>query len=246
MLKREDLRIVPLSDYTEKIEKGEVFSVVRYGDGEWFSILQCSRRPCNSDHHRYYKALGEELAVLLHGPQKYDFGFGPVTFKSIGGNRVPKYLAEQKIERDWICASIFARAAIQRKVLPFLQALQKKPLVFVGPDRIRPAAKLLKATHFVPVPLVNAYTELHRVAEQTLQALEQTPKPAVCSIAMGIPAALLVEKIHQRFGDEVWGLDIGSIYEPLVGVAVRAYHRELLQKYPGYIRSLKEELAKAP
>lgn len=244
MLTREDLRIVPLSEYVDRIEKGDVFSVVRYGDGEWFSILQCHRRPHNTDRHPFNKELGRKLAELLKGPQKYDFGFGPVTFRAIPGDRVPRYLEENKIERDWICASIFAQAAMERKVLPFLRALKQRPLVFVGPPRLRPVATMLRANHFVTVPLVNCYQALPDITRRVLQAIQKTPKPAVCSISAGIPAALLVDAIHRRFAKKVWALDIGSLYEPLVGVAVRQYHRDLLQYHPAYVRQLKEELAR--
>jgi hypothetical protein len=224
-----DYREVPLEWFVQRVRAREPLTLTRWGDGEWSCVIPglAGSRPTNSDGHRFFAELGEELRGLLLARPAYLLGMAPHVLSSFG-EQIGSFLAEHELEElDWIDARPFHRASIRGELEPFVHALARGPLIVVGPAHLRALAQALGAAAFIEVPARDCYLQLDRIHAVCEQALRGMPAGTFLSVSAGMPANVLIHRLHDTFGDRHLLVDIGSLWDPYVGVLSRNYMRKL-------------------
>jgi hypothetical protein len=222
-------RDVSSESFLGRVREREPITLTRWGDGEWSCVIPelAGTRPHNSDGHRFFPELGAELRGLLLARPAYMLGMAPHVLSSFG-ERIGAFLAEHELhDLDWVDARPFHRASMDGKLDPFIHTLSQTPLLVVGPSHLEAVARTLRATAFVEVPAENCYLQLDRIHAECERILLGMPPRTFVSISAGMPANLLVDRLHRTFDEQHLLVDIGSLWDPYAGVLSRNYMKRL-------------------
>lgn len=208
-----------------KLESGEPYTFVRYGDGEWNGMIWTNRgsgggRTKNGDGHTLRnKELRELLRKSVKQPPN-DSNY----YRSLwlDGRGVPKErLAREHADRlfpgvTWYNALAIHFANIEGRNYPYFRAMrnQQRPVVVIGPEHLRGIAKrgCFNYDGFVTVPYRKAFFERERIVEQALEY----PPNTLYSIHAGPPSPVIAWEIWKERGDTCCALDLGSILDGYV------------------------------
>jgi hypothetical protein len=214
-----------LQFYVDRIERKEVYTFSRWGDGEWRAALQRSKS-ANCDRHRFFPDMNIALADILKSNPPYEMGIQRLALKCYGSS-IRQFIQDHCSKINWYEADVFHKASMRGQAQPLFQVLKKTPLMMVGPDYLKKAKVWLQFEKFVSVPLVNCYRQLDRIYNQTLKMASDMPKPFVLSISASMPAEILIHRLYPHLKDSAFIIDFGSLYDPYVGRNTRQYHKDM-------------------
>ncbi len=214
--------------YTEKLRGGEPFSLSRWGDGEWNSLLGlCPEQEANADGHRYFPAMGRQLAEVLKDSPSYCVGMQRLSMRLMG-DRIEEWLTQNGVGLCWHDADAFHKASNQGEIDRVFDAFRKAGnLIVVGPEHLRKLDQYVDYQQFVEVPARNCFLHIEDIQDRILKAYASAGKPAVISISAGMPANLFVHHLFPRIGHDAFLLDMGSVWDPYCGVCSRSGHHKL-------------------
>lgn len=200
------------------------FSFARYGDGEWKAILGDSGQNC--DGHKYFPDLGLQLASIVKSQPEYYMGMQKLA-KRLLGRRIDSFIGDTKIE--WINADLFHHASDKGRLKPFFKIFSASPVVVVGPQHLRGLDKYFAVEHFVQVPQKNCWLEFETTLQQVSQILGDKKYHVVlfCSSMM---SNVLIDRLYKKNGPHATLLDMGSVFDPYVGLKSRSYHQKILNE----------------
>lgn len=215
-----EIKKYPIEYYMDKIKNNEHFKFSRYGDAEWMFYFK--KGHANSDaidgckivrnETDYNESISSLLAETIDNPKESNSYFYALQNMSLRvfGNRIPKL--------NWHNADVFHYASIRNELLPFLQLLREKNLVFIGGQYLRNIETLLPYNHFIEVPEKNCYVEKDRI----LRDIRDYGKPAIYIFQCSVLSSILIYELDIP---ESTLLDLGSLLDPLVGRLNRSYHK---------------------
>ena len=211
-----------LKFYVDKINAGERFSFVRYGNGEWDCILGLYHKT-RSGSQKFTPDLRKALAASLtqHRTGEYYRALQSASFlKRIG--ILPKaeaWLAENKLRIPWHDGEVFTKASMKGQFHPLITALKKQRVVVVGPKWL---SSLPFASVFVPVASHNCWSQIEGIKAQL-----RNVQNAVVSFSAGPATKVLIHYLQPIIGNSCWLIDFGSIWDPYCGVKSRRYHQRM-------------------
>lgn len=221
-----EVRDLGLPYYVDRITNGEVFSFVRYGDGEWSAaILHNRARTGTGSHSLTIPEMVRDLQRSLRGIYQADNYFvatrpnavaqHPLIERWLGGN-TPK-------GTQWNECRIFCRASMKSALNPFITALRNLeiPLIFVGPAWLRGLKKIFPKARFIEVPTLDCYFAKDVINLQ----VRKMPHPAFVSFSAGPTAKILIYELFPILGNRSFLVDLGSLWDVYVGRYTRGYHR---------------------
>jgi hypothetical protein len=212
----------PLSWFVDRINSGEPTTFSRWGDGEWHSVFGRTKGK-NCDGHDYFPKLGKGLRDVLKSRPSYVLGLQGLAVRLWPG-RIEGWLAATRLaDLDWIDADVFHNASRKGELEPLLVAIRARPLVFVGPPHLSRLNKFLGYRTFITVPPRNSFVVWPRLAHDIMAAADSLPAGSVISISAGMPAKLIVDKLHARYKQRHQVIDFGSVWDYYAGVASRRY-----------------------
>jgi len=208
-----------LKFYADKLSKGEPFSFIRYGNGEWDCIMNLYHRT-RSGSQKFTpdlrKALKDSLVKKRAGPY-YLALQSPDFLKRVKLlPKLEKWLKNNAPGRDWYNGEVFARASRHGQMFPLVSAMKQHRVVVVGPPWLM---KLPFASVFVPITKRNCWTNVDAIEKQ-LRDL----KGVVISFSAGPATKVLIHRLHPIIGKHSWLIDFGSVWDPYCGVKSRHYH----------------------
>jgi hypothetical protein len=209
-----------LAELQQWLATDQPFCHLRYGDGEFNSILGTRGR--NSDQHEFFgRTLGKRLLQVLIDAARWR-GAGLVRIGGWWDDRFVDLLEQHDLRHTvpWCSAGALYYGIEDLSVLQFLHALREspRPKVLVGSRRISRAARWLGAKH-VPVPLVNCWLRYGQTLEHCLASgNEQT----LFIFSAGMMSCVLGWELWQRW-PESQQIDVGHIFDACLGYRVRAY-----------------------
>jgi len=206
-----------LQFYIDKIKKNEHFSFVRYGDGEWFTILGGKKGQIVKNETDYNHKAGIELKKTIDEPKDYYYG--------IQGYSLKRFKIQK---RNWHDADVFHHASIAGKLFPLIKAMREKPVVFIGANYLRAIDKVIPYDHFIEIPDKNCYEEKDRI----LKEIRDYGKPAIYSFSASILSCILIYELDIK---DSWLIDFGSLWDLFVKptrgyqlkMSVQAYYKNL-------------------
>lgn len=146
------------------VESKTPFVYVRYGDGEFNSMIGSNRK--NSDGHRYFPdSMGVELKRVLTEVRDWT-SEGIIRIGGWWDDRHDAFVDSNNLRYTvpWCSPAIFYYEILSLRALWFMAAVRdfEGPKVLVGNEGIRAAAKTFNA-EFVEIPALNCWLEYDRI-----------------------------------------------------------------------------------
>lgn len=198
--------------YVDKFNKGETFSVARYGDGE----LMCmeGRQGGNSQGCQYTPELRQDLLKSLE-PKAGLIHLVSSTMLIEDQKTFEKYK-----NGEWGDTEVFPEALKSGELKKYFDAIRKYKIVIISSKEKR--ALPIPYDHFIETPYCNTYFEKQRIINEVLAYGE----PAVYLFSCGISAGVITNELHGKIKG-AWFIDFGHIVDAFIGVMSRGYLEEL-------------------
>lgn len=222
---------LPYSELLSKLRAGPL-TWYRWGDGEWRALAGDVGSNCDA-HPR--QPAGRDLAKVMTARPPGLHGMQPLarrimTPKIVGVlTRLWKGWAPKK--PYWIggelCAGLYW-VTLRPEFQEFIDLLNEGPVVIVGPARHAGLSKYLDMRRHVVAAEKNCYAKKTDVIARVADALSGFKRRATLCVSFSMGANVIVHELAKMgLGKKHHLLNVGSIWEPLVGHANRVYHRGL-------------------
>lgn len=213
------IRVKPLylSQYIEWMETQPGFSFARISDGGFFCIL--GRKGVNCDGAAYSREQADALIAMMKD-ETITHGITSIAFTA---TKAAYWLVEKQLQVDWYDADVLNKASDMGTLLPFIQCLRKRKSIVVG------ASHLGNLTGFPIVSFVEchptaAFEEVDILQDEICYRIEkENPDCVLLSAGQGA-SPTLVSRLHALY-PKINFLDIGSLWDPYVGVLSRSGHK---------------------
>ena len=227
---------LPLSWYRERIERGEPFSSLLYGDGEFRVLLtECTGRRFTQYQELVTPGLEMELwnsllnpdANIVRGTDAHLLEWWTYKGQDIQvikdiGERINCALEKRKVHVDWVNGVIWDTAVRSGQLGSFLRCLKGKKVTLVGNPALLHVPFLSLVQSFVPVPESNAAAHLDE-----LENLVSHCGEGIYLLCMGLGAIPLIMRLRRRCMAATY-LDLGSTFDVFVGLGKhRGWRQEL-------------------
>ena len=244
---RKELLEKNLKLYSDKIERKENFTHVKYGDGE--IICMARRGGKNCDQHDLSIELGnkllESLVYLSQNPDVYfpDWYFSnpPINtnddinlsfFNSLKNHYKLNLNSIQPFELIMMGWSNMEYDFLFK----FLQKIKKseRKKIYVGPDRLRGINDVLGIDKYIEIPLINAFNNFEEILRDILVEIEED---SIILLSVGPMSPYLIYKILKT-KPSVTLLDIGSGFDSLFVGQTRGENQATTEIAKKYIENL--------
>ena len=219
--------------YVDKLDCGEPFTFVRYGDADWNTVVEYHPRIvlCDVIHSLDLPGLREGMIQsIAEAPDTSSYILATRTgVKKPGTVEYFAFLqwlyAHRLGKIQWHDCNVFALAARDGELRPFVQAIRGLDVqrVVVGPEWLRPITQLFPVERFVSIPEVDCWLDRERIMAECLDV----PGPAFYSLSAGVAAKSLAWQLYHERGEDSWILDLGSLWDVFMGVKSRSYHNSM-------------------
>lgn len=207
----------------EHLNKGENFSISRFGDGEWNCIL--GKRGKNCDGHTYFKDLGRRLSKVLRDNRGYYLGLQNHAYKDENFHDfINEYIIDYSI--DFVDSDFLHRASIKDELELFFDALKGKDIVLVAPQRHKNLDKIEVREHII-IPDIDCWNSYVDVLKKLLPVVKENTVVLYCASMM---SNVLIDDLFMTKNGTITQIDCGSVFEPYIGVRNRSYHKTILQR----------------
>lgn len=206
-------------------DSSKPFAFSRWGDGEWRAVSGLCKNQANCDGHRYFASMGNELRAVLTSRPVYRLGMQPLAAQ-VFGQYIVGFLKKHNLsDMSWYDGDVFHKGSIAGRMSEILQAMNRRKVLLVGPQHLKNVP--FKYWKQVVVPSRDVYLQLSVILERINGFLKGKGEPLLIAISASMPAELMVDVLHKRYGDLHTIVDFGSLWDPLVGVLSRTYMQRL-------------------
>ena len=203
---------VPLSFYCSRLDAGENFKFLRFGDGEFHCYLG-SDIVIGKNEHEVYPELTSKIRSIVDNlnPSHYNalqpFSLTIPAFQSI----IPDY--------NWLNADVFHNASEAGELAPFFRSLQNRDVVLVSNwEKI----KFNRSWGFVEVTSRNCFNDYRWLMDE----IGNYSKDKVFLFA----ASRLSVPVIYNGPEDCTMIDIGSLLDPYIGRVTRRYHKRMTEE----------------
>lgn len=214
----------------KNIENNIPFSFARYGDGEWNCILSPNDQKGNCDGHKYFKDLSTSLKKILICKPKYYLGMQNFAL-SLKGNEINYFLEKNNLKDiEWSNADIFHKSSIRNEFDSFFNVLNEKEIILVGPLYLSKLNIKFNFSTMIRVPDQDCWLSKDQIIESIKSSIEfKIDKRFIVLICASMTANVIVDELYNWNKDHTY-LDMGSVFDPFVGVEKRSYHRMIIER----------------
>ena len=227
-------KVLRLDDILLRIEDPEdAFTFSRWGDGEWRAVFGQYYGKRNCDMHRYFPEMGKELYSVLADKPDYIMGMQGLALR-IFESRIVEQIERAGIgDIEWVDSDVFHQGSLHGHLHRIVASMNKRKVIMVGPPKLgavnsHPTLPL-NYWRFVDVPPRNAYLQKEAITDCVKAILTEYGKdeePLLISVCASMPAEIILHEIYPLTKGRHTAIDFGSLWDPLVGVASRGYHRD--------------------
>lgn len=190
----------------------EPFKFSRWGDGEWSCMLGIEGE--NRDGNTYFPKLGKDLMKILVSNPKYYLGIQYGLF--YGNLREAVITALFRINIDWQNGDVLHQASEFGYLDRFNEALFKRKVTVIGASYF----KKLPFSHIEISPF-DSY-----LCNDNLFQRINPQKDDVYLVAAAMNSNIIIDKLP----DNITAIDIGSVYDPYLGIPRAKYQRKMSLK----------------
>lgn len=215
------MNVLPLSIEELIAKLDSPFSLVRYGDGEFYSLLGQTGKNCDGADYGLPN-LRKSLKETLTNPRDYLYGIGPKVMNRKNGTteQSVQWIDQNAPQIKWHTSETILEASLAGELKPFIQKLGK--IMIVGNERLNQAPIPFKV--FVQVPSANAWLQYDEILYLIRQELYQVDTVLFCA---GFLSKVAIWDLFPSTGKTHTCLDVGSTLDMYCGVNSRSYARKL-------------------
>ena len=235
----------PLAYYIEKLERGDPFASLLYGDGEFHVMTgNIADREFTNYRERVNPRLRTELlASLLDENRTYQGeilrGTDPnlVNWEEYQGRDVDAMRSIGDPIREltapyhvqWVDGVVWDRAVREGELFPLFRILRERSVLLVGHPKLG-KVEGFRDFHFLPIPPLDAWSSTDSLEKAVLDwnppAKEEKRVYLVCAGLGAIPLILRLAEQRRRSTF----LDLGSVFDVFAGLgAERGWRSEIYQ-----------------
>lgn len=201
----------PLSHYVDMLRNNQQFRFLRFGDGEFLCYLG-EKKSIGKGEHFVFPEVTEDIRHIVQNlnPDHYNGLQGLATRMEKFSGIIP--------DHPWHDSDVFHKASEKGQLFPFIEALKYRRVVLVS--RADKRKIRVKYDGFIQVRDSDCYHD----KEMVLEKMKCYPAGTVFLFAA---SRLSVPAIYHSHRDDCTMIDIGSLFDPYVGIQSRAYHSRL-------------------
>lgn len=229
MIQRRELL---LSNIVDQLRAGTPVVFSRWGDGEWAAMLGTSGANC--DGHAYTPELQRDLTAVLESRPSYYLGLQAAAVRRFGP-QIEAWLVARSLTPAWVPSDLWHHASIRDELGDFLAVLRDRGVILVGPRHLNQPDRLpFPLVTFVEVPERNCHEHVQVTAgDLAFVSGDEFPTPyPVIAVSASMSANVIIHHV-QAVHPHATLLDLGSLWEPYVGVATRTYHKKIIERLQG-------------
>lgn len=216
-----------LSWYTEKLALSEPFTIARYGDGEWLTILGNDSIPGknfigmqNSNGCTFTQELSDDLRAVLKRENQYQHAILGIA-KRKKGDDIEAFLKRHKINIRWHDGDLFLNATLAGDFYPVVKELRTKRILYVGNEKLRglnhTGLGFFEYEGYIQPPPQNAHRFKTQIVEQAKRLIRQK-NIEVVGWSSGLASKVFIDEVFMEF-PHITQIDFGSqwdgFFEPL-------------------------------
>lgn len=219
---RINLELKPLEFYTAHIREKRPFALSVWGDGEWLCTTNDPRFDRSGSGQIFYPDLRKEMNEILQSKPKYFLGTDEFSFE-VMGDKLSEFLKNLNLT-EWHNWRSFRYAAEDGTIFSFLNVIHGLSTIMVGAEHLR-VNKVFNWKGFVTTPLKNSFLEKDRILQEVRTIHASLPKPTVIFFCTGLAAPGMIHQCHAEFGNEAFLIDLGSLWDGILGIKNRTWHK---------------------
>ena len=219
------------SNFIKKLDDNQIFSYVRYNDGE-LTCLFGDGKGHNSDKHQYFPQMKQEMIEALTKPSNWEDSKNGTYYFQLGswmlkGERshiympwVQKFIKENNgitikfLPKDPIVRSFYNYPEIFEGII---ESLNKKHVVMVGPEYMKELKILTSVKHYIKISPKDCYLDQDLTEQAIIKyAEEHTDETIVFLFSASMMTNTLIDKLHPTFKGHHFLIDIGSVLNNFV------------------------------
>ena len=203
---------VPLKFYCSRLEAGENFKFLRFGDGEFHCYLG-SDIVIGKNEHEVYTELTNKIRSIVDNlnPSHYN-ALQPFSLT------IPEF-ASVILDINWLNADVFHNASEAGELAPFFRSLQNRDVVLVSNWEKR---KFNSTWGFIQVGSINCFDDYRYVMNEI--SIDSKDK-----VFLFAASRLSVPVIYDG-PEDCTMIDIGSLLDPYIGRVTRGYHKRMTEE----------------
>lgn len=216
-----------LDDLLAQMERP--MSLLRYGDGEWMSILEsafaCKVLNNQIDEPMAVKLM-DEVRAGTRSVRDCLYGMQPLATTLDFAPRVGEWLATNAPDIRWVDSDVLHEANERGDIRRFVSAAQKRNMVLVGPPYLRKFPRKVKLAGMI---LTEASMYPHvkeRLRDEVMRFQNELGAACFC-ISSAIASKALYFMLHNEIAGRSWYIDCGSLWDPHCGLRTRSYHSKM-------------------
>lgn len=200
----------PVQDVANRLRGNKPFTLSRWGDTEWGCMFGERTRQLAHDASQCFMDLQSSLWNVLNSRPPYSLGL------CTDDGRCWEVITACDLQPlDWGHDYFPLLEPGCSEIDALVESLMVKPLVIVGPPKMRHLKEQLGFAAFVDVPPKNAYLCRQHLLRETLAVLEDFKQPVVVSVSAGVCAPLLIDDLFKRVGNFHQLVDFGGLWHAL-------------------------------
>jgi hypothetical protein len=227
----------PLSYYVDLLNNNIDFSIARYFDGEWNIITGRRELPHRTGGgHLYFPKLKKDLydsVVSSHLHEHYYYG---TWYRITSGDYTSQFCIKHNLKIKWYDGYIFHSSLMEGKIFPFIEALRKRKVIFIGPDSLRCTEKLFPIEHYVSIIERDCYMQKEDMIERTVNVAFPG---AVVLVHASLAGKVVVYELYKVLQNDCTIIDTGSIWNIFCeNSRMRGWWRKLKDNNPEKFQSI--------
>ncbi len=232
----------PIDWYTNKLDRGEPFTSLLYGDGE----LMCAARMRTGDTLQngevVTKELEDEIITSLDDPPeglvrgtdlsliKYDSYKGQDKESVVAlGKAFAPIFEKHPNSQDWVDGVVWEDTVRAGGFGPVFRSLQHRDVVMIGNPALwgnQYLQPIISPRAFISIPTSNACAFLTKITENVLEVTSGSN--TVYLVCCGLGAIPLIRRLRGQLPKTCTFLDLGSTFDVFAGLgAERGWRQEL-------------------
>lgn len=232
----------PLSFFVDKIERGEPFSSLLYGDGEWNIIT--GRVPIGTPYTQYREIVTEKMQQELRdsldskdenvyrGSDPHLLNWETYQGTDLSSVRscsepIQSYLVGKS--HDWYDGTMWDEAVRNGELGPFLNSIKSREVCLVGNEKLVNemwSSGIIQVWYGYHVPNLDGCNSLDYL-ETRLSQFEGCSSNIAFLFCMGLGAIPLIMRLRKKMPEATF-IDLGSVLDVFVGLGgERGWRREL-------------------
>lgn len=201
--------------YIEKIRKNEQFKFLRWGDGELLVMRGTPKMIGGKEHAVFPEITKDVCEIAKHLNPEHINGFQNL---SLSIPDLVKFIPEYD---DWYNADVFHHASQKAQLHHFFEALKGKNVVIVGSEKMKAIKKYIDYAGFITVRDQDCYRDKEMVLAE-MRNYQPGTIFLFCASRLSVPA------IYHSDRDDCTLIDMGSVFDPYIGVISRRYHDKII------------------